>query len=196
MASPGIKIHYHIKLFTGEWTSLSSNKWCDPGITPMLRAETDAEHTYVNTITHSRQNTPLSYSSSGVLMADKIRCPERQPMARRVECSSPESSLVIVQQPRHHLHSAIWMSSGSVAGCCTSLNSSSLDNSTHPSRIELHPVHTGGSSEPQHAGPDRSNTSTFATLKMSYKCAGFSYLWQKRTSWTTLNILCKFGSNN
>lgn len=73
----------------------------------MLRAERDAEHTYVNTITRSRQNTPLSYSSSGVLMTDKICCHERQPMATGVECSSPESSLVIVKQPRYHLHLAI-----------------------------------------------------------------------------------------
>lgn len=77
-----------------------------------------------------------------------------------------ESSLVTVQQPHHHLHLAIWMSSDSVAGYCTSLNSSSLDNSRWLSQIKLQPT-------PRLAGdtvdsPDHLNKSNFKVQLQSW----------------------------
>lgn len=110
--------------------------------------------------------------------------------SRRIREESAESSLVTIQQPRTHLHLAIWMSSDSVAGYCTSLNSSSLDNSRWLSRVKLAPIHSWVTA----GWPDHSDKSE--TSKLGYKCGGLSYLWQQRTRWTTLNILCEFRSNN
>lgn len=92
--------------------------------------------------THTRHNMPHSYSSnsgSSVLFWWQIRFAVMKGCQWTRE-KSAESCLVTVQQSRHHLHLAIWMSSGSVAGYCTSLNSSSLDNSRWLSQIKLHPI--------------------------------------------------------
>lgn len=113
-----------------------------------------------------------------------------------IRVKSAESSLVTVQQPQRNLHLAIWMSSGSVADCCTTLNSSSLDNSRWLSHIKLHPIQRMLWVTARLVRPLKQKYLLSATLKLGYKCAGFSYLWQQRTSRTTLNILCKFRSNN
>lgn len=66
--------------------------------------------------THTRQNTPLSYSNSSTAF---IWCQIRfgvMEASRWTRGTGTESSLVTEQQPWHDLHSAIWMSSGCVAG--------------------------------------------------------------------------------
>lgn len=59
---------------------------------------------------------------------------------------SAESSLVTVQQPWHHLHSTIWMFSGSVAGDYTSLHNSrwlsQIMSVQHRGSSELRHTHT------------------------------------------------------
>jgi len=60
-----------------------------------------------NTVTDTRQNTPLLGGSGRIFpVADEIGCHGRQPMRER-ESRAAESGLVTAQQPTHHLHSAI-----------------------------------------------------------------------------------------
>ena len=139
------------------------------------------------------QNMPLSYGSSGVWWQIRFVVMKG---SQWIRAKSAESSLVTVQQPQHNLHLTIWMSSGSVEDDCTSLNSSSLDNSRWLSQIKQHPLRRTLWVTAQLATPLKQKYFWGATLKLGYKCGGFSYLWQQRTSWTTLNILCKFRSNN
>lgn len=140
-----------------------------------------AEHTCKSTHTHTHINTHVktchfhtaaAAAAAAAVFWWQIRfCSnERQPVDKRGESS--ESSLVTVEQPRHHLHLAIWMSSGSVAGYCTSLNSSSRDNSRWQSQIKPRPTQRILWIAARR--PDHSNTHKAQLKKLGYKRGGFT----------------------
>lgn len=133
-------------------------------------------HHLRNTHTHTRQNTPLSYSSRGVLMADKVRRREKRGQRLRVKsrvqsCDSFSSSslniiciwpfecpLVLLQATAHHSTAA------------------PPDNSRWLSPIKLHPPPLDPLFELQarRARTIQFKQKYFCNPKsLSYKCADF-----------------------